>query len=953
MLRQVCRSRAASGPRPGPSRGRQCCGSPAPSENLPFRRSRLTTLVLASLLAGSGALAWDRSHAATAPEGDAEDAGARRLTAPAPPPSQSDAPASTVAPESVEPGATASGGNAPDTPPDPPPATSGTNPPAAPPAAAPGAGVTDFDLDMLKSRGIDPRVADYFMEGARFSPGVTLVSLNVNGKSKGSAMVRFDEKGKLCFDARFLERAGLRMPGRSVEARAEGTDEAEAADALKTDVSALHATPPPVDGCLDFRAAWPATVVTLKPNSATVDLLVPTDALQMESGAQSDFHTGGTAALLNYDLLATRSHTDGSTTRYFSAANEFGFNAGDWIIRNRNMYSNDGNTSDFSHLYAYAQRTFARQEAVFQAGEINVGNSIFPGPSIVGAQWFPEMALRRDTGPGTSIDGIAQTQARIEVRQAGTVIYTTMVPPGPFTLTNVPLLNGSNDVEVTVIEATGDSRRFTVPAAQLNSGSLGVTPGYALAVGKLRELGGDALVKPWMATATGTWRAARNIGLTGGLMVGTQYQGAGFGVDARVFANTTNLSLRTLLSNATRENLRGGQLTASASSTLGPMFSINGTVTQETPGYRSLTDTTLDTTADWISSHYRGQYTAGVSFNHPALGGMTVNYNRSVLFSHETTQRITASWGKTFKYATVSLSLEKGIGGGSSDTGNSVYFSVSIPLGKRSVRAYVNRISGETRPGVTYNDAVSDIFNYSLNAEGRPSDNSAAGSANASITPYYTRLNLGVSQYGSDSTSYNASLTGGLVAHRHGVTFSPYPVGDTFGIASLGDVSGIKIATPQGPVWTDPWGQAVISNAPAYVTSSVEIATRTLPRNIDVTNAFRQIRPGRGSVSFVDFDVIKVRRLLLHTVDDTGQPLPRNATVVDAEGTFLTTVLNDGSIFLSNTAAAGGMQVIRADGTACALDFKMPMTQDLNAYFDEVNAVCKPVDKPVAEQPLK
>ncbi|WP_244788694.1 fimbria/pilus outer membrane usher protein [Cupriavidus pauculus] len=802
-----------------------------------------------------------------------------------------------------------------------------TTEPAEPTAAVAPKG---FDLDMMKSRGIDPRIADYFMHGARFTPGMSLVTFKVNGKSKGSGMARFDDEGQLCFDARLVARLGLRMPGDDAVDRKSASPQAPAPDAAGS--------------CLDFKGAWPATVITLKPSSSAVDLLVPTDALRIDAVDQVDYTTGGVAALLNYDLLATGSRFDGGSTRYFSAANEFGFNAGDWIVRNRNTYSNDGNTSNFSHLYAYAQRTFVERESVFQAGEINVGNSIFPGPAITGAQWIPELALKRSTGNGTSIDGIAQTQARVEVRQAGALIYNTMVPPGPFTLSNVPLLNGSNDVEVTVIEANGAARKFVVPAAQLNAGSLGIAPGYSFAVGKLRQLGDETPVKPWMATGTGTWRAGKNVGLTGGLMFGTQYQSVGAGADARVFKNSTNVSLRGLFSNATRQGERGAQLTGSLSSTIGNGFSVNASATQQTEGYRSLTDTTQETTSAWVDNHYRSQYSAGISWSQQLLGGVTISYSRSTLFTNVVTQRVTASWGKSFKYATVSINAEKSLGGDGENNGNSIYASVSIPLGRRSVRGYVNRVQGETRIGATYNEAVNDGFSYSVNAEGRPSEGSAAASATASMTPYYTHLNLGVSQYGSSSTSYNVGMNGGLVAHKHGVTFSPYAVGDTFGIASLGDVQGIKISTPQGPVWTDPWGQAVISNEPAYTSSRVEVATKSLPRNIDITNAFRQINPGRGSVTYVDFDVVKVRRLLLHAVDTEGKPLPRNATVTDASGTFLTTVLNDGTIFLPNTQAAAGMKVQSLDGKSCVLDFALPEVQDLNAYFDEANAVCRPAD---------
>src|SRR5260364_379801 len=45
---------------------------------------------------------------------------------------------------------------------------------------------------------------------------------------------------------------------------------------------------------------------------------------------------------------------------------------------------------------------------------------------------------------------------------------------------------------------------------------------------------------------------------------------------------------------------------------------------------------------------------------------------------------------------------------------------------------------------------------------------------------------------------------------------SPEPIEDTFGIASVGNLSGVKIDTPQGTVWTDTWGRAVIPRLPAF-----------------------------------------------------------------------------------------------------------------------------------------
>ncbi|WP_150318216.1 fimbria/pilus outer membrane usher protein, partial [Enterobacter hormaechei] len=87
------------------------------------------------------------------------------------------------------------------------------------------------------------------------------------------------------------------------------------------------------------------------------------------------------------------------------------------------------------------------------------------------------------------------------------------------------------------------------------------------------------------------------------------------------------------------------------------------------------------------------------------------------------------------------------------------------------------------------------------------------------------------------NTNYSAALSGGIVAHSDGVTFSPYRVTDTYAIARLDKpVAGIEIGTPRGAVWTDKWGQAIIPALSPFRESTIEINTESLPGNLDVRN---------------------------------------------------------------------------------------------------------------------
>ncbi|WP_409281465.1 fimbria/pilus outer membrane usher protein [Pseudomonas defluvii] len=172
------------------------------------------------------------------------------------------------------------------------------------------------------------------------------------------------------------------------------------------------------------------------------------------------------------------------------------------------------------------------------------------------------------------------------------------------------------------------------------------------------------------------------------------------------------------------------------------------------------------------------------------------------------------------------------------------------------------------------------------------------------------------------------------------MTPSPYPLTDTFGVAKVGDVSGVKLNTPGGPVWTDPWGNAVLPQVNAYGSTHIEIDTKSLPRNVDIQNGFKAVSAGRGSVSTLDFPVIKSRRALLHVTDEDGNAIGKGASVFNTKGGFVTTVVEDGKVFISDVQANEALTISLAEEKSCNVSFTLPDAQDLNVYFETANATC-------------
>ncbi|WP_164666644.1 FimD/PapC C-terminal domain-containing protein, partial [Pseudomonas viridiflava] len=138
----------------------------------------------------------------------------------------------------------------------------------------------------------------------------------------------------------------------------------------------------------------------------------------------------------------------------------------------------------------------------------------------------------------------------------------------------------------------------------------------------------------------------------------------------------------------------------------------------------------------------------------------------------------------------------------------------------------------------------------------------------------------------------------------------------------------VKVETPQGPVWTDFRGQAVIAGLPAYTNSRVEVQTQSLPKRVGLRNGTQVLAAGRGSFNAVGFEVVKVRRVLLTAHDSQGQPLPQGASVFGNGDRFLTGVVGEGMIFLNDVDESQNLRVLLPDSSTCQLRIDLEAKPD-------------------------
>lgn len=764
------------------------------------------------------------------------------------------------------------------------------------------ASATSFDSETLRLRGIDPDLAAYLSQTARFTEGVHAVRLWVNGQPRGVVHAAFDTAGALCIDQAVRDAGDLVDTG---------------------------------SGCGEFIEQFPQTLIELLPQAGEVRLLVPAPALRTASADHSAFTRGGAAGLLNYDVQGLYNQFDGQRSRFLSANTEAGVNAGDWILRSRQFYSSVQGKATLQHMEAYAQRTFSERQAMLQLGQINLSNPVLAGARVTGAQWMSEPALGASVS-GAQVQGIAATQARVDVRQGGVLIYSTVVPAGPFELSNIPQLDRRRDLDVTVIEADGERRTFTVLAAALGLDL--PARGFALGIGQLRDSGRNAR-EPWVLSAGASYPLAPAASFSGGALVAQGYNAGGAGLNLEPWPGSRVQGLMQAAHTSESDD-RGLQGSFSLNQQLGDRWSALLSAGRQTVGYRELIDSAWHQPGE-RSSRLRDQYALGLTWTHPWTGSLSATWSTTTAFDGQRASRAQVNWGRRLGPVSLTATGQWQVAG-DGGLGNALYMSASLPLGEGvNWRSTARRDATGVRLGSGVQGRWDERTQYRVAAERASHTGELSYNGGISRLTQASQLDVGYASYGRGSHGYSGAARGAVVLHEDGVTLSPYPLQDTFGLLTLENVAGVQIDTPGGSVWTDRKGRAVLPQLAPFGRSNVQVATASLPRNVDVHQGAATLQAARGAVPRITFGVEVTRRLLLQVQDEAGRRLNRGTGVTDAQGQLVTLVQEDGAVFVPNAHANPHLWSRTVDEQPCRLQFQLPASVDTNAYYEQTVAQCR------------
>lgn len=833
-----------------------------------------------------------------------------------------------------------------------------------------------FPVEMLRTDTADVADLSWLRADGTQLPGVYGVDIYVNDKFITAQPVRFDAAAPVpdgsaprdpsgltpCLSRRDLDNAGVKV------------GDFRELDTLKD------------DECVSPEKYIPGLTAAFDFKRMRLKLGIPQIALRNQARGYIEperWDEGINAVMMNYSFTGYHRYAAHSNKNrnYFLSLNG-GVNLGPWRLRDyRNWSYYNGSNADsriqrWQHVRTWVERTVTPLRSSLVIGESTTGSDVFDSLGFSGVSLATDDNMYPDALRGFApvIRGTAQGNAEVTVRQNGYVIYRTQVTPGGFEINDLSPMYSSGDLEVSVKEAGGNVRVFTVPYSSVPALQREGHLKYSLMAGRFRGAG-NRYGSPSVAQGTLLWGLPHNLTLYGGMQFSPDYlavqSGAGVNMGrlGALSADVTHAD-STLADGSEHQGQSLRLLYAQAFNPTGTTFRLTG-YRYSTKGYHSLDETALRTMSGRL--HNNGQYDEN---GEPVRDNAASYYNLyntkrarleanisqklwrygSVWFTgvrqtywNSSTRNDSLQSGYSNTLGPVGYSVSYGYtrqydGGGFSGSDRSISLMVSVPLSgllsSSAAPVYAtfstsrdNNGNASQQAGMSGTLLEERNLNWNV-TQGHARGQAGTGNASVNYRGSHGNASLGYS-YGRDWHRTGYGLSGGVLLHENGLTLGQQ-LGDTSVLIATPGVSGISIKNEPG-VRTDWRGYTVKPYATAYRENRIAVNTATLDDHTDVDTGVMRVVPTKGAVVRAEFTARHGYRVLL-TLTHQGKPLPFGTIVTAGSSTGI--VGDEGLVYLSGMPEEGSLSARWGENAEQQCSMSWRMTDD-----DKAASVVKMTDE--------
>lgn len=630
----------------------------------------------------------------------------------------------------------------------------------------------------------------------------------------------------------------------------------------------------------------------------------------------------GSGALLNYDFYTSSTEegdSQASVWHELRVFNDAGSLSSTGYVRQPLTGNNDG------------QDGYVRYDTVFtatreaNATQWRVGDVITDALSwsnsvrVGGLAWGRDFSIRPDlvTWPLPAFSGEAAVPTAVDLFINGYRAGSTELQPGPFTLTNLPYINGAGDAVLVTRDALGRQVSTTLPFyVASNLLKTGISDG-AVTLGGLRRNYGIENFDYGPAVGSASYRYGVNDYLT--------LEGHGEGAEALALGGAgalVKLGRFGVVNGAwTESRMRGNQgnqlnwgyqySTAA--------FSVATQHSRREPGFGNLAlydqRVPVDDDNGPLASLSQRSSQYALTFNMGRFGNIGAAWIGIRSADAQKTELLNLSWSRNL-WGSSSIYLAASRDHQQGDW--TLAMSVQIPLGERDSTA----ISVEKTPDAGQTQRIN--YNHTMPTDGGFSWNLAW--ARQTQARNYQQATLGW-------RNNTVELQGGTYGERHAMTwwgeaqgalvlmenqlFAANKINDAFVLISTDGQPGVPVNYENQPVGiTNDKGYLLISGVSAYYPASYSINTLSLPADMHLQETERKVALRRQSGFLVDFPLeqARVASVILH--DENGQALPLASQVQRETGTPAV-VGYDGIVWLEHLDEVNTLRAITPDGQRC------------------------------------
>lgn len=534
--------------------------------------------------------------------------------------------------------------------------------------------------------------------------------------------------------------------------------------------------------------------------------------------------------------------------------------------------------------------------------------------------------------PSQSIAGQAVFPSTVDVFVNNALVTRQSVAPGPFSISNLPVITGAGEVQLVVRDLLGReqiiSRPFYASQALLRTG----LKTFSYELGLVREnFGIDSnAYGNWLAS--GTYRRGLTDSLTGEVHAEAMpsQTTAGAGVDYLI-AQVGMLSAYAVGSHG--KSGKGGLMLIGIERQADP-WSLGARMQWTSSGFAQ-----VGQAAALLPPIYSGS--VSLSYVGGAAGSVSVAYVGEHKRDQVDTRIATASYSVSVgSIGSLSVSALRNLTG---DFNTSIFALLSIPLGattslslsSQSMRNSRQEGRNDFTTTLQSNLPMGEGYGYRLQAR---SDNSTQ--ASLSLQNNFATSTLELAQ-SLGVTATRLGLSGG-VAILGGDAFLSRRIDQSFAVVRIPDYPNVRILTDNQPAGrTDADGNALIPRLRAYDVNVISIDQRDLPMDAQISALKVEVVPYFRSGIDVPFP-IKFSNGATFTIHlEDGTPLPAGASVQEIGSTVVYPVGYDGEVYVMGLNPA---TKLRATWNGQSCEFAVSFTRSADPLPDLGIFICKGVN---------